>query len=63
MSFEHVQSQQHVHGLFLEDGEGGGEEIFLYAHLHHMDTADDPLNSDTLGYTRPPSINRHNILK
>ena len=29
VSLEHVEPEQHVHGLLLQDGEGRGEELVL----------------------------------
>ena len=49
MSLEHVQPQQHVHRLLLQDGEGAREELLLDLDLDHVHAPDDLLRADALG--------------
>lgn len=53
MSFQHVESQKHVHGLLFEHGERGGQEVLFNPHLDHVDAADDSLDAHALGNTGP----------
>ena len=46
VSFEHVEPEEYVHRLLLEDGEAGWEVALLDLHLHDVDATDDPLNAD-----------------
>ena len=56
MSLEHVQPQQHVHRLLLQDGEGAREELLLDLDLDHVHAPDDLLRADALGDAREPLV-------
>lgn len=53
MPFQHIQTEQHIHRLFFKHRERCGEEILFNSHLHHVYTANDALNANTFGNTRP----------
>ena len=55
---QHVQAEEHVHGLLLQDGEGGGEEVVLDLQLGHVDPAQDLLRADALGDARPTLVDQ-----
>ena len=62
MSFEHVQAQQHVHWLVLENGETSCQIIALDLNLYHVDPADYFLDAHTFRNTRPSCVYQtHNI--
>lgn len=62
MSLEHVQAQQHVHRLFLENAERRGQVIVPDLYLYHVYTADYALHAYAFGDTGPPRVHQpHNV--
>lgn len=57
MSLEHVQAQQHVHRLLLEDAEGCCQMIVADLYLYHVYTTDYALYPNTFGDAGPPRVN------
>ena len=45
MPLQHIQAEQHVHRLVLQDGKRTGKEVPLYLYLSYMSTRQHNLNS------------------
>ena len=62
MSLQHVQSEQHVHGLLLQDRERRRQKHVLDLDLAHVNTAQDALRADPLGDAAPARVHQaHNV--
>lgn len=57
MSLEHIQAQQHVHRLLLENTEGCCQMVIADLYLYHVYTTDYALYSNALGDSGPPCVN------
>ena len=58
VSAEHIQTEQDIHRLVFQDGEGAWEENVLDFELCHVDSAHDFCGPNSLGNSLPAHVHQ-----
>lgn len=62
MSFKHIQAQQHIHGLLLQNCKARNQKIIFDLQFAHVNATSDTLSANTFCNTAPSEMQVINVV-